>query len=55
MTSPTTAPPASGDGFAFESHPSASGARASGYAGTTMLAALMGVGMLGAGWAWRSL
>jgi hypothetical protein len=55
MASPTTAAPASGDGFGFESRPSGSRSHASGYAGTTMLAALIGVGMLGAGWAWRSL
>ena len=55
MASPRTARPASGDGFGFESQPSGSGPHAPGYAGSTMLAALIGVGMLGAGWAWRAL
>jgi hypothetical protein len=39
----------------LEGRPSGPRSHASGYAGTTMLAALIGVGMLGAGWAWRSL
>jgi hypothetical protein len=55
MASPKTAQPASGEGFGFEGPASGSTAPTSGYAGTTMLAALIGVGMLGAGWAWRSL
>jgi hypothetical protein len=55
MASPTSARPASADGFGLEGRPSGPRSHASGYAGTTMLAALIGVGMLGAGWAWRSL
>jgi hypothetical protein len=55
MASPKTERPATSDGFAFEGQASPSSSHARGTASTTMLAALIGVGMLGAGWAWRSL
>jgi hypothetical protein len=58
MASPATAPSASpGDSSAFglEEPMHAGGPIASGFGGTTFLAALIGVGVLGAGWAWRSL
>jgi hypothetical protein len=58
MASPRTTGSASPDGsagFGLEGPASAAGPIASGFGGTTMLAALIGVGVLGAGWAWRSL
>jgi hypothetical protein len=55
LASPRTDRPALLDGVKFEGEASASTAHVPGTANTTMLAALIGVGMLGAGWAWRSL
>jgi hypothetical protein len=55
MASPKTEQPATSEGFAFEGQAASSSSRPPGTANTTMLAALIGVGMLGAGWAWRSL
>ena len=55
MASPKTERPATSDGFVFEGQAAPSTSHAPGTANTTMLAALIGVGMLGAGWAWRSL
>jgi hypothetical protein len=55
MVSARTAPSTGSDGFGFDGPASTSGSHHAGYASTTMLAALIGVGMLGAGWAWKSL
>jgi hypothetical protein len=54
MASPKTERPATSDGFTFEGQATPASSRAPGTVSTTMLAALIGVGMLGAGWAWRS-
>jgi hypothetical protein len=55
MVSPAAQPAASPDGFGFEDPASTPRSSAPASGSTTMLAALIGVGMLGAGWAWRAL
>ncbi len=58
MVSPKPEPsasPAGGSEFGLEGPAADGGPIAAGFGGTTMLAALIGVGVLGAGWAWRSL
>jgi hypothetical protein len=58
MASPKTGGAASPDtssGFGLDGPPLAGGSLPSGMSGTMMLAGLIGVGVLGAGWAWKSL
>jgi hypothetical protein len=58
MASPKTEGAASGDtssGFGLDGPAFAGGPLPSGMSGTMMLAGLIGVGVLGAGWAWKSL
>jgi hypothetical protein len=55
MASPRIGAPASTEGFAFDEAATATGRAAAPFGGTAMLTALIGVGVLSAGWAWRSL
>jgi hypothetical protein len=59
MASPAGSPSASlttaDSGFGLEGPAATGGMVPKGFSGTTMLAGLIGVGVLGAGWAWRAL